>query len=149
MGRFRKDVPAVDPELDGAIIYETPRLRDVTRRFLAKSQPAICSSLAPDEVPISIVGHRGSWGNLLVVTNHRLMNFKGMNLAQEFPHADIAEARVISTPAGKFVVAVNTAASKMYPASDKRRYFPEIFISVTFDDPKYAHRLCAIINAAR
>jgi hypothetical protein len=130
-------------------MYDTPRLRDATRKFLAKSQIGVLAEFEADEQPVCVVGHWGDWGNLLVVTSRRLLNFKGPQLKQEFRHSDVSRAAVVTNPAGKFVVAVDTETSQMYPADDIRRYAREIFMSVTFDDPKDARGLCLIINAAR
>jgi hypothetical protein len=149
MPLFKKQ-PAtpIDPDFEKVIMYDTPRLRDATRKFLAKSQIGVLAELEADEQPVSIVGHWGSYGNLLVVTSRRLLNFKGPQLKQELRHSDVSSAAVITTPAGHFMASINTETSQMYPPDDRRRYAKEIYMSVTFDDPKDARNLCLIINAA-
>ncbi|MGA8745935.1 MAG: hypothetical protein WB507_08725 [Solirubrobacterales bacterium] len=149
MGLFNP-TPVVDGELAKAIIAEEARSRRWTEKVLAKNQAGLPALLQEGE-DVAAITHADGINELLVVTNQRLLRVKKgkMNWAP-IALGEVAEASIGARDLGrgtvKYMLVVDTHTSKLYADGDQRRFHPDHFFSVDFDNPQDARALCAVID---
>jgi hypothetical protein len=134
----------------GSILAGGDRSRRATEKVIAKNQAGI-PTLLEDGENIQAITHASGINELLVVTDRRLLRVKKGRMSwAPIALSDVAETRLGSRDLGrgdvKYMVIVDTHASKQYAEGDRRRFDPEYFFSIDFDDPGDARALCAIID---
>lgn len=147
----RSEAVAVDPSLQKMVINENKRGLQKTLKLLSKNQLAILASIEAGETVAAILGH-GGWdpeifGHVLVITNHRLLNFKKGRIDGSLQQSDVGRTRLFNQPNGGFMVTIETHVGMMYPDNDMRHFESSCYLAVTVDDPQLARGVCSIIDA--
>jgi len=152
MGLFSSP-PEVDRDLAERIVAEEKGSRRYIEKSVAKSQAGLPALLEAGEEVRAITSSDGI-NELLIVTNRRLLRVKKgkMNWAP-IPLDEIAETSLASRDLGggtvKYMLVVDTFTSKQYAEQDRRRFNPDHFISVDFEDPRDLRATVAIIDLVR
>jgi hypothetical protein len=151
MGLF-SSAPEVDQELAQLIIGDE-EARHSLQGALAKSQEGLPSLLEDSEEVRAITRGEGD-NQILVITDRRLLRVKKGKLNwAAISLSDIAEAKLGSRDLGggrvKYMLAVATRTSTQYSDADNRRYMPDHFFTLDFDDPQEARAVHAVIDLVR
>lgn len=148
---FFSATPEVDEELARLIIGEPEgRARRSIEKALAKNQAGLSSLLEPDEEIRAITRGEGD-NQVLLITSRRLLRVKRgkMNWAP-IPLEEVAETKLASRDMGggsvKYMLIVDTHTSRQYSDADNRRYLPDNFFMLNFDEPQEARAVCALID---
>lgn len=149
MGLF-SPTPEVDQGLAQLIIGEEGRSRRAIEKAVAKNQVELPHLLEDAEDIRAITGADGI-NEILVITNRRLLRVKKgkMNWAP-IPLDEVAETKIASRDLGngrvKYMLIVDTYTSKQYSDADQRRYSPDHFFILNFDEPQEARAVCGVID---
>jgi hypothetical protein len=143
-------LPQLDTELAQKIIRGNDQSRRYIEKCLAKNQGGLRSLLQPEEL-VQAVTSSDDINGVLVVSNLRLLRLKkGKHSWAPIALEDVAETQLATRDTGKmtkYMVTVETFASKQYAESDRRKFDPAHFFMVTFDDPQPAQATAVIIDA--
>src|SRR3954469_2882053 len=149
MGLF-SSAPEVDPGLAPLIIGEEGTSRRAIEKAVAKNQSGLPSLLGDGE-EIRAISRGDGINVILVVTDRRLLRVKkGKMDWAPIPLGEVAGTKLLSRDLGsgrvKYMVVIDTFESKQYSDADQRRYEPDHFINIDFDEQQEARAVCAVID---
>jgi len=142
--------PELDQGLAQWIVAEEGKSRRSIEKALAKNQTGL-AMLLEDSEDVRAITHGDGVNEILVTTDRRLLRVKRgkMNWAP-IPLDEIAETSIAARDLGggrvRYTLIVDTYTSKQYADGDQRRYLPDHFLMVTYDDPRDARAVCAVID---
>jgi hypothetical protein len=142
--------PELDQELAQLIIGEEGSARRSVEKIVAKNQADLPNLLEPGEEAGAIARGEGL-NEILVITNRRLFRMKRgkMNWAP-IPLDEVAETKLMTRDLGggrvKYMLVVDTHTSKQYAHADERRFNPDHFFNIDFDDPQEARAVRGVID---